>query len=305
MQLPSIIRIGTRKSLLAVAQAQIVRQKLMDSYPGLAVELVTMLTSGDRNTDRSLADIGGKGLFTKELEESLENGSIDIAVHSLKDMETHLRPGMCIAAVLPREDPRDVLIAAPSMTIATLPPNAQVGTSSLRRAAQLKILRPDLQIVLFRGNVNTRLTKLKNGEADAILLALAGLRRIGMEKEATEILDTVRFIPAVGQGTIAIECKEGDAKLRDMLQPLHHIPTYHATLAERSLLATLDGSCRTPIGGYARMEQGQLVLDALIAKADGSLHIKTSRSGDAKDAVCMGEDAGRELLARGGNACLG
>jgi len=304
MQYPSPIRIATRQSLLALAQAELVKQRLLAAFPALSVELVPMLTTGDRSTSQSLADIGGKGLFTKELEECLDNGSVDIAVHSLKDMETHLRPGMTIAAVLERDDPRDVLIAAPGMTVLTLPRRARVGTSSMRRTAQLKIIRPDLQVVPFRGNVTTRLTKLKSGEADATLLALAGLKRIGMEQEATEILDTRHFIPAAGQGTIAIECQESNAAIREMLMRIHHLPTYSAVLAERSLLATLDGSCRTPIGGYARFEDGQLRLSAMIAKADGSLYFTAERTGDAKDAVLMGQDAGNELLARGGKTCL-
>ena len=283
MQYPSPIRIATRQSLLALAQAELVKQRLLAAFPALSVELVPMLTTGDRSTSQSLADIGGKGLFTKELEECLDNGSVDIAVHSLKDMETHLRPGM---------------------TVLTLPRRARVGTSSMRRTAQLKIIRPDLQVVPFRGNVTTRLTKLKSGEADATLLALAGLKRIGMEQEATEILDTRHFIPAAGQGTIAIECQESNAAIREMLMRIHHLPTYSAVLAERSLLATLDGSCRTPIGGYARFEDGQLRLSAMIAKADGSLYFTAERTGDAKDAVLMGQDAGNELLARGGKTCL-
>jgi hydroxymethylbilane synthase len=174
----------------------------------------------------------------------------------------------------------------------------------MRRAAQLQIFRPDLQIVPFRGNVTTRLIKIKKGEADATLLALAGLKRIGMENEATEILDVERFIPAVGQGIIAIECREDNEKLRAILEQIQHPPTLSASLAERKLLATLDGSCRTPIAGYARFEGGRLRLSAMIAKADGSMHLITSRTGDAADAALMGEDAAKELLARGGGQCI-
>lgn len=299
MQLPTTIRIGTRKSTLALKQAEILRQSLMNAFPHLAFELVPMLTSGDRNTDRSLADIGGKGLFTKELEEGLLSGRLDIAVHSLKDMETHLPQGLMIGAVLPRDDPRDALISATGMTLAQLPAGARVGTSSPRRTVQLKIARPDLEAVPFRGNVTTRITKLKNGEVDATLLALAGLRRIGMENEAAEILDTERFIPAAGQGTIAVECKQDNDAIRQMLKAIEDIHTHYATLTERSVLAAIDGSCRTPIGAYARIENGQIHLSTMVAKPDGSAHAYAARKGSVSDAVALGKDAGAELLARG------
>jgi hydroxymethylbilane synthase len=301
----STIRIGTRQSTLALKQAEMVKQKLLLAFPALNVTLVPLVTTGDRNTDRSLADIGGKGLFTKELEEGLLSGSLDIAVHSLKDMETHLRPGLTIAAVLERADPRDALLAPRAKTLANLPKNARIGTSSVRRAAQLKILRPDLEIIPFRGNITTRITKLKNGEVDATLLALAGLNRIGMEKEATEILDIHHFTPAAGQGVIAIECKEDNKICLDIVLSLQHVETFQAITAERSLLATLDGSCRTPIGGYARFEGDKLRLDAMIAKADGSFYAKTTRIGSPDEAHIMGDDAAKELLAKGGSVCLG
>jgi hydroxymethylbilane synthase len=298
------IRIATRRSPLALAQAEMVRLKLATAFPDRSFELVPMLTTGDRNTDRSLADIGGKGLFTKELEEGLLGGSIDLAVHSLKDMETTLRPGLMLAAVLEREDPRDAFVSPHAASFAQLAQGASVGTSSMRRAAQMRILRPDLHIVPLRGNVATRLEKIRSGTADATLLALAGLKRIGMENAVAEILDTRRFIPAAGQGTIAIECCEDAAAMRDMLNALNHMASFHASLAERSVLATLDGSCRTPIAAYARMEGGQFQLDAMIAMPDGSFHVRTYRSAAPVDAVAMGKDAAEELLARGGKACL-
>lgn len=300
MQPPSLIRIGTRKSRLALAQAEIVSQKLTAAFPTLMIELVPMTTTGDRNTDKVLADIGGKGLFTKELEEDLMRGNIDIAVHSLKDMETHLPAGLTIGAVLERDDPRDALVANDKHTLATLPQGARIGTSSLRRAAQIIIARPDIRIVPFRGNVNTRIAKLKADEVDGTLLALAGLKRINMENEVTEILDTIRFIPAAGQGSIAIECRKDNVLLQEMLSAISHIPTHYAMIAERSLLATIDGSCRTPIGAYAYIINGKLHLDAMIAKPDGSAQARASRQGDVKDAAAMGADAGAELLAHGG-----
>ena len=257
MQSSPSIRIGTRQSKLALAQAEIVKQKLLKAFPEIVIELVPILTSGDRNTDKSLADIGGKGLFTKELEEGLLSCQLDMAVHSLKDMETRLRQGLVIACVLERDDPRDALISADGKTLAQLPAGTVIGTSSVRRTAQLNILRKGFTIVPFRGNVTTRIAKLRNGEADATLLALAGLKRIQLEHEVTEILDITHFIPAAGQGTIALECRENNETLRTMLTSIHHAQSMIATLAERSLLAGLDGSCRTPIGGYARMEAGK------------------------------------------------
>ena len=300
MQSPPPIRIGTRQSRLALTQAEILCAALTAAYPGQAFEIIPMITSGDRNTDRSLADIGGKGLFTKELEECLLKGTVDLAVHSLKDMETHLPKGLLIAAVLPRDDPRDALISREGKSLASLPPGARVGTSSLRRTAQLLIARPDLTIVPLRGNVTTRLAKLKNGEVDATLLALAGLKRLHMEKEATEILSTDCFIPAAGQGTIAVECREDNASLRTMLAAIDHAPTHHASLAERSLLSVVDGSCRTPIGAYARIEQDRLQIHAMIASPDGKTHISAHREGNVADAVSLGATAGQDLLAQGG-----
>lgn len=293
------IRIGTRKSKLALAQAEILRESLAAAFPGLTIELVPMLTTGDRNTDRPLADIGGKGLFTKELEESLLKGHIDIAVHSLKDMETFLPKGLLICAVLPREDPRDALVARDGRRLDELHAGAIIGTSSMRRAAQIKIARPDLSIAPFRGNVTTRLTKIKNGEADATLLALAGLKRLGMQHEACEILDTKRFIPAAGQGIIAVECLEGNGAIREKLDAISDTATHHVMLTERSLLATIDGSCRTPIGAFAQIENGRLTLNAMVAKPDGSAHVSVMREGDPVDAEKLGKDAGTELLAHG------
>ncbi len=300
----SLICMATRKSPLALAQAEIVKQKLLAAFAGITIEIVPMNTTGDENVNMSLTEIGGKGLFTKELEEGLLSGRIDIAVHSLKDMETTLRPGLIIAAMLEREDPRDVLIAPQAHTLGGLERGARIGTSSLRRAAQMKILRPDLIIEPMRGNVATRLAKLESNKCDATLLALAGLKRLGLEHKATEVFDSHYFIPAVGQGILAIECRQEHHLLRDMLQAVNHYPTYAAGIAERSMLAVLDGSCRTPIAGYARFEQGNLTLDALVARKDGTRYVRTMRTGLAEGAVALGEETAHELLANGGRECL-
>jgi hydroxymethylbilane synthase len=304
MQFTDPIRIGTRKSVLALAQAELVKQRLIAANPDITVELVPMVTSGDRNTNKVLADIGGKGLFVKELEEALQKREIDLAVHSLKDMEAQLALGLMIVATLEREDARDVLIAPKAKTLVNLPQGAIVGTSSPRRAAQIKIQRPDLTIVPFRGNVTTRIEKIKQGQPDATLLALAGLKRINMQAEATEILDVERFMPAAGQGIIAIECAEGNEALRSILQPLSHKQTQTAAFAERQLLRTLGGSCYTPIAGYARLEGEELRLDAMIATPDGAKHYRVTRKGSPGDAVALGTEAAKELLAMGGKECL-
>jgi hydroxymethylbilane synthase len=290
------LRIGTRSSLLALAQAETVRARLRTLYPTMDATLVPMSTTGDVRTDVSLAEIGGKGLFTRELEESLRSGRIDMAVHSLKDMETHLAPGMTIAAVLEREDPRDALIARDGLTFAQLPSGASVATSAMRRAAILRRLRPDLRVLPMRGNITTRLQKLDAGEADALILALAGLRRIKRENRATEILPEADFIPAAGQGMIAVECLEDNAHVRALLQPLIHAPSWIEARAERSLLATLDGSCRTPIGSFACFKQGRLHLRGMLADPEGAFFLTASGEGEAEGAEALGIEVGKKLL---------
>lgn len=304
MKHPPFIRIATRKSPLAIIQAEIVKKKLFAAFPKIAVELVPMSTTGDENVGRSLADIGGKGLFTKELEESLLHNKIDIAVHSLKDMETNLARNLMVAATLERDDPSDALVARNAGTLKDLPTGATVGTSSVRRAALLKIMRSDLKMVPFRGNVTTRLEKLDKGDVDATLLATAGLKRLGMEGRATEIFNTNDFIPAVGQGIIAIECREDNKAVREMLKAINHMPTYIAATAERSMLAVLDGSCRTPIGGYARFEGDKLRLDAIVISKDGSKYVRATKTGDIKNAGELGKEIASELLENGGRECL-
>lgn len=302
MQSAQIVRIGTRGSPLALAQAGTVRAQLA-AILGLAAEQIALTiirTTGDAIQDRPLAEVGGKGLFTKEIEEALIARTIDLAVHSAKDMPTVLPRGLTIAAVLPREDPRDVLISRKAKTMRELPPGATVGTASLRRQAQLKRLRPDLEVVPFRGNVQTRLRKLDDGVVDATLLALAGLRRLGLADVATAILGVDEFLPAVGQGIVAIEAREDDAPTRALLDRINAPDDAIALAAERAFLAVLDGSCRTPIAGHATIAAGRIRFRGLIAKPDGSQTFETAREGDVAEAAALGSDAGHELKRRGG-----
>ena len=298
---PALV-IGTRGSPLALVQARQVRDRLAAAH-GVAVdaiELEVIRTTGDIIRDRPLADLGGKGLFTKEIEEALLAGAIDLAVHSAKDMPTILPPGLMIAAALPREDARDVFISRKSATLGDLPEGATVGTASLRRQALVKRLRPDLAVVALRGNVETRLRKLDAGEVDATLLALAGLRRLGRAEAATAVLALDEFLPAVGQGIIAIEARADDARTLALLAAVDHPDSATALACERAFLAVLDGSCRTPIAGHATVAAGRLQFRGLIAKPDGSEVLEARRDGDAADAVGLGADAGRELRARAG-----
>ena len=304
------IRIGTRASPLARAQARELQQRLTAAHPDLAepgaiaVEAIT--TTGDRVGDRPLADIGGKGLFTKEIEQALLAGTIDVAVHSMKDVPTWLPEGLVIACLLPREDPRDALVANGAAAIADLPAGATVGTASLRRKAQILMRRPDLSVEPLRGNVQTRLRRLAAGEVDATLLALAGLKRLGLDGEVAPIaLDPSEMLPAVGQGAIGIECRAADARVRALLEPIDHAPTAVAVRAERALLSELDGSCRTPIAALAEFDgDNVLILRALVAKPDGSAAHTTSRRGQAADAAALGADAGRELRSLAGPGFL-
>jgi hydroxymethylbilane synthase len=296
------LRIGTRGSPLALAQAAMVRGRLAQAH-GLAperIEVRTIRTTGDAIRDRPLSELGGKGLFTKEIEEALAAGDIDLAVHSAKDMPTVLPPGLIIAAVLPREDPRDVLISRKATSLRALPADAVVGTASLRRQALVKRLRPDHQVVSFRGNVETRLRKLDAGEVDATLLALAGLRRLGLADAVTETLDAGEFVPAVGQGIIAIEARENDAATRKLLGAIDHADSMAALVTERAFLTVLDGSCRTPIAGHATIANGRVQFRGLIAKPDGSASFDASREGAVSAAAALGADAGTELKQRAG-----
>ena len=302
----ALVRIGTRGSPLALIQAQEVRQRLIAAWPDLAapgaVAIVPIKTTGDRIQDRTLADAGGKGLFTKEIEEALLSGTVHLAVHSMKDMPTWLPDGLTIPCLLPREDPRDALIAGGVKSLAELRPGSIVGTSSLRRQAQVLANRPDLRVVSLRGNVETRLRKIAAGEADATLLALAGLKRLGMADRAGAILTPDEMLPAVAQGVIGVECRSADSRALELLAPLHDRPTGIAVAAERALLARLDGSCRTPIAALAVIENDAVRLDALIATPDGRRVLRTQRNGPPGDAAALGDDAGQELRRAGGDA---
>jgi hydroxymethylbilane synthase len=298
------LRIGTRGSPMALHQTMLVRDRLAAARPDLAapgaVEIVTIRTSGDRVQDRVLAEIGGKGLFAKEIEEALSAGRIDLAVHSLKDLETWLPHGLAIACVLPRDDPRDVFVSATGAGLAALPEGARVGTASLRRQAQLLRHRSDLVVVPIRGNVDTRLRKLEAGEFDAILVALCGLERLDLTGRATEILPRQVMLPAVGQGALAIECRADDEKVRQLVGPLHDPISAACVGAERAMLAALDGSCRTPIAGLAEAADGRLMIEGRLLKSDGSDEIRGWRQGAIGDAEVLGTELGRELRRRAG-----
>jgi hydroxymethylbilane synthase len=296
------LKIGTRGSPLALAQAHETRGRLGHAH-GLAedaFEIVVIKTTGDRVLDRALSEIGGKGLFTKEIEEALLAGGIDLAVHSMKDMPTVLPQGLEIRALLPREDVRDAFISRDFGGIDALPEGAVVGSSSLRRRAQLLNRRPDLKLVEFRGNVQTRLAKLDRGEVSATFLAAAGLRRLGMEAEIAALIEPEEMLPAVAQGAIGIETRAGDEAALALLAPLHDAETGHRLAAERAFLAALDGSCRTPIGGLATLEDGQIRFRGEIIRPDGSERLTTERRGPIADAAAMGHDAAAELRAKGG-----
>ena len=298
------LRIGTRGSPMALHQTMLVRDRLAAAHPDLAapgaVEIVTIRTSGDRVQDRVLAEIGGKGLFAKEIEEALLDGRIDLAVHSLKDLETWLPHGLVIACVLPRDDPRDVLVSATGASLAALPGSARVGTASLRRQAQLLRHRSDLTVVPIRGNVDTRLRKLEAGEFDAIVVALCGLERLDLTGRATEILPREVMLPAVGQGALVIECRAGDETVRQLVGPLHDPISAACVAAERAMLAALDGSCRTPIAGLAEAADGRLTIEGRLLKPDGSDEIRGRRQGAIIDAEALGTALGREFQRRAG-----
>jgi hydroxymethylbilane synthase len=298
----TILRIGSRGSPLALVQAREVSRRLA-AASGVAadrIEIKVIRTTGDAIQDRPLAEAGGKGLFTKEIEDALLSGAIDLAVHSSKDMPTLLPPGLVLSAFLPREDARDAFISRKANTLHALPPGAVVGTASLRRQALVKRLRPDLHIVPLRGNVETRLRKLESGEADATLLAVAGLKRLGLLSAATAILEIDEFVPAVGQGAIGIETRVDDAATRSLVDNINDPDTATALAAERAFLAELDGSCRTPIGGHARVSAGLVRFRGIIVKPDGSEAFEVFREGRAENAAALGADAGRELKSRAG-----
>jgi hydroxymethylbilane synthase len=294
------LRIGTRGSPLALAQTHQVRVKLAHAHrvSEEAISVCVIRTSGDAIQDRPLSEAGGKGLFTKELDLALLNDEIDLAVHSGKDIPTLLPDDLLIPGFLEREDARDCFISRIAKRLEELPHGARVGTASLRRAAQVKHVRRDLLTPLLRGNVETRLRKIEAGEIDATLLALAGLKRLGLQEKATMILSTRDFLPAPGQGAIGLMIRANDQCMQDCIAPIVHQPTSLAVAAERAFLHALDGSCRTSIASLAEIANGQLSLRGMVLRPDGSEVFEVQRSGPAADAVTIGESAGRELLAR-------
>lgn len=297
------LKLGTRASALAMAQAHEAARRLRE-HLGAAEEdvvLVPMTTSGDKHLEGTLTEIGGKGLFTKELEEHLHDGRLDFAVHSLKDMATVMPPGLIIAATFEREDVRDALISNHPGGIEDLPQNAVFGTASLRRAAQVLQIRPDIKVIPLRGNVQTRLSKLRRGEVDATLLAVAGLKRLGLWDESGAVaLDPRRFIPAVGQGAIALQCREEDVVLRNILSAVNHADTFHAVTAERAMLRVLDGSCRTPIGGHAWREGERFRLRGILLSEDGRQVWQAEADAPLSEMIALGEEVGRRILAEAG-----
>jgi len=298
------LRIATRKSQLALWQAEHVAGLLRRAHAGLEVELVPMVTQGDRIQDRSLAAIGGKGLFIRELEVALEEHRADIAVHSMKDLPGDLPAGLTIAAVLERADARDALLTASAGRLDDLPRGARVGTSSLRRQAQLLAARPDLKIEGLRGNVDTRLRRLDGGGMDAIVLACAGLIRLGLEARITARLDPKQFLPAVAQGVIGIECRGGDSRTLGLVTPFNHQDTRIAMDAERAFAHRLGGSCQSPIAAHARLEGRSLLLDGLVAEPDGSRLVRDTASGSVDDPAALGRLLAERILDAGAGPLL-
>jgi len=307
MQRSSVI-IGSRGSALALRQAEIVRAHLAARYPDLAFSLRIIRTRGDRILDRPLADVGGKGLFTKELEEALLRKEIDLAVHSLKDMPADLPEGLHLAAILEREDPRDALVTRTGEgTVRMLPEGAIVGTSSARRLAQLRALRPDLDIRPVRGNVDTRLRKLDEGSYDAVILAVAGLVRLGLEARIAERIPIEVMIPAIGQGAIAVQTRVEDDEMTALLAPLDHPPTRAATMAERAFLQRLGGGCHVPIAAHAEIaadDPSRLLLRGMVASPDGARLLRAHVAGPLTEAIALGHDLAERLLADGARAFL-
>lgn len=300
------VKIGTRGSALALAQAHETRDRLMKAH-GLAeddFEIVVMSTAGDRIVDQPLSEVGGKGLFTKEIEEALLAGTIDLAVHSSKDMPTVLPDGLGISCFLPREDVRDAFISPKAKTLLDLPESAVVGSSSLRRQAMIKRLRPDIEVVIFRGNVQTRLRKLDEGVVDATLLAYAGLKRLGLDDVVTSVFETDSFLPAVGQAAICIETRLDHQPVLDLLAPIHDKKTADCLAAERAFLSVLDGSCRTPIAGLARTAGDQITLRGEVLLPNGTQSHEVMMEGTRQNAAVLGREAGEKLRAAAGPGFL-
>src|SRR5579885_1454004 len=299
-----LLRLGTRGSLLARRQAEQVRQALLAAHPYLAVELVIITTHGDRAAEVPLHLLSGQGAFARAIEEALLAGTIDLAVHSLKDLPAAERPGLLLAAFPPREDARDALVSRTRVPLAGLPPHARVATGSPRRAAQLRAVRPDLQIVDIRGNLDTRLRKLETEGLDALVVAAAGLHRLGLVERISEVLPTAICLPAVGQGALAVQCRADDTATRALLAPLDDAATRAAVTAERALLAALGGGCKVPIAAYAEHREGQLWLDGLLAAPDGRRLVRDALAGSPDAPAALGRALAARLLAAGGAALL-
>jgi len=297
---PLYKRLGSRGSNLALTQSRLVQQALRVCYPDMKIDIEPIATTGDKIQDRTLIELGGKGLFVKEIEEALLEKRIDFAVHSLKDMPPDLPEGLIIGAILKREDPRDVLIAPKFGTFDRLPKGCVLGTASLRRQAQIKMLRPDILVEPLRGNVETRIQKIKEGHAAATILAMAGLKRLGLEEWIKGVFSCDDMLPAVGQGALCVECRADDDEMLNLLAKLDHFPSRIAIIAERACLRVLEGSCRTPIAAYGICEENHIHLRALIAKSDGSVFFRTQQSAPLEEAEQLGRLVGEELRAQGG-----
>jgi hydroxymethylbilane synthase len=300
----NIIRIATRKSPLAMWQAEHVSALLTRLHPGLEIQIVGMTTKGDKILDAPLAKVGGKGLFVKELEQGMLEGTADIAVHSMKDVPVDFPDGLHLAVIMDREDPRDAFVSNRYADLASLPQGACVGTSSLRRQCQLADRRPDLRIEPLRGNVNTRLAKLDAGEYDAIILAAAGLMRLGFESRIRGRIAPEDSLPAIGQGAIGIECRSADPRTNDLIAPLHHRDTADRVLAERAMNARLHGGCQVPIAGHALIEGDRLILKGLVGTPDGSRILRAESEGPREDCEAIGRRVADALLAQGADEIL-
>ena len=298
------VRLGSRRSRLALRQTEQVAEELRHAWPGLQTEIVTYTTQGDRNAHHPLPEIGGKGLFTAEIEAALRQGKVDAAVHSLKDLPTEDSPSLAIGAVLARADARDVLVSRHGLPIEALPGHPRIGTSSLRRAAQILAARPDAQIVPLRGNVDTRLRKAETDVYDAVVLAAAGLLRLGLMDAITEWLPLEVMLPAPGQGALAVQCRADDQSVLELLAAVHHSPTWAAVTAERAFLRRLGGGCRVPVAAYAQVEGDSLTLQGLVASDDGSERVRGSVAGPVAEMTDLGAALADQLLARGAGELL-
>jgi hydroxymethylbilane synthase len=298
------LRIGTRGSNLALVQSEWVKKEVQSRYPEARVELVKIKTKGDKIVDAPLSKVGGKGLFVKEIEEALLNKEVDLAVHSMKDVPAELQKGLKLSVYPKREDPRDALVSMHFSTVEDLPQGASVGTSSLRRSAQLLRMRPDLHIVPLRGNVDTRLRKLEKGELQAIVLATAGLNRLGLSERITALLSPEVFLPAIGQGVLGLELREDDQKTHDLISFLNDHETELAAKAERAFLKELEGGCQVPLAGYARVEKDRIVLEGMVAELDGSIILRQQLSGGKDKPEDLGVALARQLIAAGADRIL-